>query len=288
MNDGHSDQRKKITTHGYLKNVILSSEIFEASLVNDLITESNFMIDIIPDSLQIRHANKCDLERTKSSSNGILHDIPPEDRIIIEWIHDDIHAISEAYNVIDQTLLALRLLKEKSVFVTHIYNFVEQDMEYSDKVSALAVPHPDNIFFEPYYLTSNDEKTLQKLFKKIKSVDLKKESSLRLACDRYGRIFYDLFEEDKLIDICISFEALFLKGEQSRTSYGMGQLIGLACSMLIGKKEKDRINISNKIKLGFKYRNDVIHGKIFNRNEVRKIIPVLNNYLRQSLVKLLD
>ena len=133
-------------------------------------------------------------------------------------------------------LLALRLLKTGQVFITFLFNHIDNDMCFADKITSTALPHPRDSFQEIYELDVEDESRLVELVDKLYRVDFKSEQAYRLACNRFGRYFLDNFYEDKLIDLCIGFEALFLEG---RTTPNLGLVIGVACSMLLGKSKKE-------------------------------------------------
>ena len=85
-------------------------------------------------------------------------------------------------------------------------------------------------------------------------------------------------------------EALFLGGEYQKSDLGMGQVIGLACSMLIGKENTERKGIRNTIESGFNLRNKVVHGYDIDYNRRKRmdeILPDFENSLRRSILRLL-
>lgn len=279
-----------VTTHGYLRNVILALEPEHDPAENvhyPPTTDNTIVVNLIPKTLRIRFTTDNDLNRTKSSTYGTGYDSPPEERIIIEWIHDDIHAISVYYNLIDKTILALHLLKPEPVFLTYTYNFLDDDERYSDKHISLVVPHPEDGFHEPYYLYKNDEQEFRDIIEKLLFIDMTKVNSFRIACDRLKRSYYDLFFEDKLIDLCIGYEALYLKGEKYLPNIGMGRFIGSKCSELLTDNMENREKISKVIIDSFIQRNHIVHGRDFDFDKILQIIPEFRGYLRQSLLKLM-
>jgi len=67
----------------------------------------------------------------------------------------------------------------------------------------------------------------------------------------------------------------------------MGQVIGLACSMLLGKNIDERKMIKENIELAFSCRNDVVHGQDFDFDQIYKLIPDFEDYLRRSIFHLI-
>ena len=109
---------------------------------------------------------------------------------------------------------------------------------------------------------------------------------MRIACDRFGRSYLSAKVEDKLIDICIALEALYLRGSQD--SSGKGQTIGLACSMLLGQDEKERGEIFSTLAEAFKLRNNIVHGSPTNMEKIASITPNIEDFLRRSLLCLIS
>jgi len=86
----------------------------------------------------------------------------------------------------------------------------------------------------------------------------------------------------------IAFEALFLKGDKAPSN--TGQMIGLACSTLLGKNETEREEIRRFFMRAYRMRNRIVHGSEISPQE-RKDFPdfilQLKEYLRESINKLI-
>ena len=93
----------------------------------------------------------------------------------------------------------------------------------------------------------------------------------------------------------IAFESLFTDESTSRNrSYGMGQLVGLGCSMLIGQNQEERNEIKQFLIKAFKIRNNIVHGlaveiSMINNKKysMREISSQLQEYLKTSIKKLI-
>jgi hypothetical protein len=133
-------------------------------------------------------------------------------------------------------------------------------------------------------LYPEDKEAIINNLEKIYAIEFDKNSPLRIACSRFDRSLHDMDFEDKIIDLCIGFEALYLKGEYGQDK---GQSIGLGCSMLLGLNNKERTKIYNNIKNAFKIRNDIIHGKSIKIKNLHIIVSNLEDYLRSSILRLI-
>lgn len=239
--------------------------------------------ELIPEKLRLRIFTEEDRERFTSISP--LFELKlmrgQENTTVLELKDTSTDELfGKEFDPLTKALLAFRLLKAGGIFIDCVHA-----IEAGKKRRIIYASEPDIL---PGYEFSVDEiKNLVAILKKVKTVDFDKSSSFRIACTRFGRSYLDRFDEDKLIDLCIAFEALFLKGEYKKSDIGMGQVIGLACSMLLGKNIDERIMIKKNIELAFSRRNDVVHGKDFNFNQVYNLIPDFEDYLRRSIFHLI-
>lgn len=64
----------------------------------------------------------------------------------------------------------------------------------------------------------------------------------------------------------------------------MGYVIGLACSMLLGKTQADRKRIQENIVSAFSLRNKIVHGSDFEWKQFTRLLPNLEEYVRKTLL----
>jgi hypothetical protein len=144
----------------------------------------------------------------------------------------------------------------------------------------------------PYALGFDDFQGLKRLVQKIQNIDFVKRKDLRLACGRFQRAYEEDNFEDQLIDIMIAFESLFLKGEKGNVPHG--KIIAVGCSCLLGSNEEQREEIEFFLTEAYRIRNSVVHGseyakpKIKKEYEIYEFVSRVEEYLRESLKKLLD
>lgn len=237
--------------------------------------------ELIPEKLRLRIFTEEDRERFTSISPFFeLKLMRGQENITVLELKDTStdELFGKEFNPLTKTLLAFRLLKAGGIFLDNIYA-----IEHGKLGKIIPPSEPDIL---PGYEFSLDEiKNLVAILNKVKTVDFDKHFSFRMACTRFGRSYLDRFYEDKLVDLCIAFEALFLQGKRARDP--KGQVIGLACSKLLGKNIDERKMIKENIELAFRHRNDVVHGNDFDFDQIYTLIPNFEDYLRRSIFHLI-
>lgn len=145
----------------------------------------------------------------------------------------------------------------------------------------------------PYSVRIDEIEGIKRLACRINKIDFNKRKSLRITCERFSRSFVEHREDEKIIDFMIAFESLFLKGKTVPSN--TGQFIGLGCSMLLGKNDKEREEINEFLVEAYKIRNKIVHGSelvtpitIHNETwEMEDFISQLREYLIESIKKLM-
>jgi len=237
--------------------------------------------DIIPGRLRLRIFTEKDKELFTSISPSFELELQrgQEKHTVLDIKQTKTHELfGKEFDPLTRSLLAFRLLKAGGIFLNCVCA-IEDSM-------IRRIIYPSEPGFFPVYKFGLDEiDNFIAIIQKVQTVDFDMYTSFRIACTRFGRSYLDRFDEDKLIDLCIASEALFLQGERIRAP--MGQVIGLACSMLLGKNSDDRKTIKEKVELAFKLRNDIVHGQDFDFDKIIGIIPDFEDYLRRSILHLI-
>jgi len=196
--------------------------------------------------------------------------------------------------VMQNIILSLRLLKEGLVFGSFTF-YVLLSKKRRVTSWSYEVDRPRTAI--PYVLDFKEVPRLRKIIRKIQGIDFSKRKSLDLACRRFQRAYEERDAEDRLIDLMIAFEALFLKGEKGVPS--KGKLIAIACSTLLGKKEEKREEIKQTLVEAYSIRNCIVHGSEYPRmkpddkgevivDTLPDLVSEVEDYLRESIKKLLD
>lgn len=248
----------------------------------------------ILDNVKIRRIKKEDFDRIKKFGisppmAGIFSEINKR-TFVIEVLHKEFDS-KKSELIIYKVLLGLRLYKAEGVFCKVIW------FEKNSKVNTLTIldsPLPDSIGYEPYVIEINEVDKIKKLANRIDRINFGKRNSLRIACERFSRSYEEHREDEQIIDFMIAFEALFLKG---RAPPKTGQYIGLGCSMLLGKNDKERQEISEFLVKAYNIRNRIVHGSEFitqiqmqidnQEYDIHDLLFQLREYLRESIKKLM-
>lgn len=253
--------------------------------------EINKGLELIPNRLRIRLASAEDVKRfTNFGHFPFLRRVPRIGEVLIEAEYSDTKDFLSEFNVITKTQLSICLLKKEHVFLRSVYSFSKVDNIGFQGIIVHPIPIPEIYASHGIHIHPDDKEEITKIIKKINCLDSNTLNSIRLAGDRLLRSSHNILSEDILIDLCIAMEALFLGGEYQRSDIGMGQVIGLACSMLIGKDNTERTEIKKTIWSGFKLRNKVVHGHDIDENIRKSINEILQDFrdnLSRSILKLL-
>jgi len=197
--------------------------------------------------------------------------------------------IADPFNHIDLTILALKLLNPGNPYIDGKYATPSEELvPYQDWTPIGKIYGQQYTWNMGYSLHSKDVGKLQDLVKKLSQVDFTREQWYAIACERFDQSFHNRLPPDRVIDYCIAFEALFMRGEYPKDRLSMGQTIGIGCSMLLGNNNEEREVIAANLEQIFALRNKVVHGKAFNYSEpdYEKRVSI-EDYLRKSIVKLM-
>lgn len=254
--------------------------------------------DIAIDEIKIRRISREDREDLKvwlpyffehtASNLFVLEQFIDVEEEKLITVKDRLDFENQVDQVMQNVILALRLLKQgcvdgKDVFLIPI----------SDKTqSTLSIWHETirHQLVDTYVLNLDEIPVLKKLLDKIQAIDFSKRKSLYLACKRFQRTYSESDPEYQIIDFMIAFEALFLKGEKAKPQ--SGEIIAIACSLLLGKNEEEREEIRRFLTEAYSIRNCIVHGSEpkFNEDFSYRIafISKIEEYLRESIKKFLD
>lgn len=120
------------------------------------------------------------------------------------------------------------------------------------------------------------------LFLSLSSKTIKFHGAIGMALRRFRYASEREREEDRLVDLLIAAESLFLQDEGKELSYRLRQRVAL----LLGTTFKDRLEISDDIKMAYDSRSKVVHGSgKGHKAPLSVIVPKLEGYLRASLQK---
>lgn len=296
--DGLGSKPQEKIAHGVLAGVKMNVKPLIGSTMSEEETKEYFCkgieeirkgFELVPGKLRIRVATKEDTDRFDIRIYGRRDQLPQINEVLIEYEDIDPMEFGREFSTIRQVQLALCLSKKEHFFLRSVYSFLKGDNRPSENLILEPIPMSEVFSRFGYTIYSEDIHKMMCIFQKISRADLT-NNSIRIACNRFLRSHHNLLPDDRLIDLCIAMEALFLGGEYQKSDLGMGQVIGLACSMLIGRENTERKDIRDTIEFGFNLRNKVVHGYEIDynrRKRIGEILPDFEDSLRRSILRLL-
>jgi hypothetical protein len=198
--------------------------------------------------------------------------------------------INRAERLVYEVLTSMRLHKPHGAVFCKLYRIEEN----SKTIESGCINPPAPWKPSTYQLSISEIEEVDEWIGKINKVNLDKNSSFRVACERFNRSYEERRDDDKIIDLAIAFEALFT-GEDTTRLENMGKFVGLGCSMLLGQNAEDRKEISQFLEKAFHIRNGIVHNlkletivKVNGKEYRMKDFSIqLQKYLRDSIKKLL-
>jgi len=199
-----------------------------------------------------------------------------EDIPVIEFYDD---SGDEFAPLVENIVFALRLFKEGDVFCKVIW--AENHCHQIVLNPFYELPSTIHRKIYPFRIKEIDQ--IREIFEKIIKTDFDRRRPLKIARDRLNRSYGKSMYDEKIVDFMIGFEALFLR-ESSTCS---GQIIGTGCSTLLGKTDKERIEIYDFLKKTYKLRNEIVHGSAIDYSRISETALKLKELLRKSILILL-
>ena len=203
--------------------------------------------------------------------------IPTEKQLVIEYSYSD--TIEWNYfSPGDLVILALKLVRKGRVIEDIRYTTEKE----TDKVTLLPLyifsvtpPYMQTSF----YLYPSDATKIWELFQKFMKYEWKRTDPLRLAILWFSRACDELNPEDKIIELCIGYEALFTEGR--RVKGPIREHLATECSDYLSEiYDKEQVyEIINDV---YQVRNDLMHGRL-PRHYTRVLVDQFEEYLRCSL-----
>ena len=297
----NSKPRVKLTGIGILSRLaVMHYYTDQAGIDVRAVKEEDRVVDVsagieITHNLKLRLASKEDAEflavfpiSIESIIQYSLNDY------VLEYsldANDDSKSVGEASDkirrMINSTVLAFRMLKPGYVDSNVILWITQRGKDKHPSLMAEKTirAHP----LDHYRLRIDELTKLTDLVQKVFNVDSARRRSLHIALDRFNRSYYEIEDEDKLIDFMIAFEALYLEGE-GRFQHA---IVPVACAMLLGQTPEERYEIRNLLNLAYEVRNSIVHSSDYRKKlrkkelELEDLINDVEEILRGSLRKLI-
>jgi hypothetical protein len=206
-----------------------------------------------------------------------------------EHRRDEMSYIKELF---DRVISAMRLFKKG----TFGYNRITTKIYWACPISKASMSSGIN-YYEPFHgaqyeLSKDEAEDLVKFWEMFKEVDFKKYGFIDLAIRRFNLAHVRKELEDKLIDLMIAFEALYLLRTEDELGFKLATRAAFILGKDKGKSEKEKIY--NFLKKAYRIRSGIVHGnKHLEKNiklsddeeiSVQNFVLQLEDYLRQSII----
>ena len=116
-----------------------------------------------------------------------------------------VYKVHEDFNPLKKVLLALRLFQAGDIFLEYFYHTSARIPQNVTRYALRYNPSPNPTIYNQYNLNSGNFSLFLELYNEIKKVRLDK-ASINVTCGRFNRYFEDHRPDDRLIDMCVSFE----------------------------------------------------------------------------------
>lgn len=201
----------------------------------------------------------------------------------LERVANSEKLLDETYESFQQVIAALRLLKAGPLYTKVIFMVRPNSSVRAMWTFKGVPPHPD------YYILHKDElKQLRNILGSLKHFFASKRGNKSPAVAL--KFFEKSYEDDlqtAIVSCWTALEALCFGGEKAGEG-AIGPTVKIAISMLLGKSRKEREQIRNFLSRAYKARCYIVHGNERKSKDDIYIVKKLQDYLRRSIVKLLD
>lgn len=198
---------------------------------------------------------------------------------------------SEDIAKLEDVLMSLRLLHSGSVHAGPLC---------SDEASPFAGIHgghkllshsvlkrlpADYVIFELYTLKGEEIERLQRIYNQLARLNHRSRKFLDIPLGRFHDSYERRNERDKLIDLCIALESLYVR-EKDELAYRLA----LRCAHFLERDEVKLEETFRAVKDIYDARSKIVHGTSGQPNEeqLEKLVTEAEEYVRRSICKLLS
>jgi len=198
--------------------------------------------------------------------------------------------IRPALEVVHPIISTLRLLKR---WLVGINFYLVRDVPSEGDIEIFPVNAPMEIFWSPwgpkrdsYRFSGEDVSVFNHLYEGCKEI-ISRDKRFKFAIARFNQSYSAKYFEDKLLDLIITLEAIFLTGESEKAFR-----LRTYMSIFLGQTPEEKREIWTIIKKAYELRGRIAHQGVFLprsikiRDEVisrQKFMDRIEDYVRTSL-----
>jgi hypothetical protein len=219
---------------------------------------------------------------------GQDHELRPEHRLADDATRKTVN------KQIAEVVTALRLCGIESVYVPSILH------KTSKWSFGRSVSFPGQFYPEIHFSMPADDAFLQRLgdlWGRLQATGVKKHSFLQSAIRRFGYAYERHRIEDKIVDLLICGEALFLSSDSYTAE--LKYRLSLRASVFLATDIDARQRIFNRMKAAYDFRSAVVHGASYNANRlptnkggqrpsVEEFVFQIQEYMRIAIIRMVQ
>lgn len=143
----------------------------------------------------------------------------------------------------------------------------------------------DYIVFESFELKSEEIESMQQIYKQLTSLNEHDRKFLGIPLGRFHDSYERPNERDKLIDLCIALESLYVR-EKDELAYRLA----LRCACFLEGGQGELENTFHRVKNIYDRRSEIVHGtaKDLAEEQLSRLVTEAEEYVRRSICKLLS
>jgi hypothetical protein len=142
----------------------------------------------------------------------------------------------------------------------------------------------DYIIFDPYTLKRAEITGMGQIYEKLVSLTSHQRKFLDIPLGRFHDSYERRNEGDKLIDLCIALESLYVR-EKDELAYRLA----LRCACFLEQDKEELAKTFRRVKDIYDCRSGIVHGtKALKEEQLSELVTDAEKYVRQSICKLLS
>lgn len=191
---------------------------------------------------------------------------------------------------IENVLTSLRLIDSALVYVGDIHcdegsPFAGIHGGYRSITHSplFGLPSSEYIIFSTYTLEKDKANNLMRVYRQLSRLSSPNHDFLRVPVSRFNASYMHLDTNDKLIDLSIAMESLYV-GEYQELAYKLA----LRGAYFLEYDAEKRRHAFMRSKQVYKARSDIVHGRLKPPTNLDELVNYAQEHLRRSILKLLS
>lgn len=249
--------------------------------------------------MKLRKISKKELEELWSAVGQISH-VNRDELLKLKFALETVRVKNKETNVtkpnpselLDKVVIALRLFKEGLIWPCFIFSKPLSWLSHEGRWSLGEGLHSRG-FQEVYFLTKDEAKKFRSFWEKICSFNFTKHSFLDVALKKFNYAYERSLPEDKIMNLIIAFEPLFLKKDEK---YRIGRKLSRRLARFLKGKGTESDDLKSRFELIWDKSRKPGHAEPITSSDLKELkvgslsdlISEIEELLRESIKKFVD